>query len=485
MSQTPRRINTDRSLNRPTEQRVPQEPVPKRPMAGQPDFFNESSVSEPSASARPERAERPAAASGGNGGGRPPHHAASHAAPPPSAKRRRKKKKKTPLWLPLAVTVAVLAVISGVVVYGVRMLNRVEDSLRPDSDVEQITEEIQTLEEYKGDVVNILVCGIDYEEGREYSNDPTSNDGMTDMILYCQFDIKGGALRMLQIPRNTLVATKGRQVTLSNGKTYAATNYQINSVALSNGGSIAALAEVLYDQYKLPVDYYVSIDMQALVEMVDNFGGIEVYIPHDMSFAGSALKQGYRNLDGASAEFFVRCRHGQGYANSDIDRLNMQRYFYAGLFKRVRSMGITDVLNQLPLVFNNYIKTDMDLTTIAKMLVSFTRIDSANIMLSQTPVFMGVPNVGATNSFDGYSCVVPDAGSIAELLNTYYRNYTGPVDAAELNLVTNDWPHGSASTSANVQFVGQLDKESDDAILSGDTDVQGATTTDGQPTGGQ
>ena len=45
-------------------------------------------------------------------------------------------------------------------------------------------------------MVNILVCGIDYEEGRNYSNDPTSNDGMTDMILYCQFDIKGGALRM-------------------------------------------------------------------------------------------------------------------------------------------------------------------------------------------------------------------------------------------------------------------------------------------------
>ena len=30
-----------------------------------------------------------------------------------------------------------------------------------------------------------------------------------------------------------------------------------------------------------------------------------------------------------------------------------------------------------------------------------------------------------------------------------------------------------------------LDKESDDAILEGDTDVQGAVTTDGQPAGGQ
>ena len=476
MSQAPRRINTQRSLNRPTEQRPTE-----APLKGQPDFFQE----EPSVP-HVEQRTRPAAPAGhgGNGGNGTPPRGGAHAAPsePPRRRSKAKKRKKTPMWLPLAVTLAVVAVISGVVIYAASMVNKVEENIKPEENAASLVEEIQTLEEYKGDVVNILVCGIDYEEGRAYSSDGT-NDGMTDMILYCQFDIKGGALRMLQIPRNSLVATKGRKVNLSNGKTYAVSNYQINSVALSNDGNIAALAEVIYDQYKLPIDYYVTIDMQALVEMVDNFGGIEVYIPHDMSFAGSALKQGYRNLDGSSAEFFVRCRHGEGYSNSDIDRLNMQRYFYAGLFKRVRSMGITDVLSQLDLVFSNYIHTDMDLTTIAKMLVSFTRIDSANIMLAQTPVFMGVPNVGKTDSFDGYSCVVPDAGSIAELLNTYFRNYTGPVSAEELNLVTNDWPHGTASTSANVQFVGQLDKQSDDAILSGDTDVAGATTTDGQAAG--
>jgi len=476
MSQAPRRINTQRSLNRPTEQRPTE-----APLKGQPDFFQE----EPSVP-HVEQRTRPAAPAGhgGNGGNGTPPRGGAHAAPsePPRRRSKAKKKKKTPMWLPLAVTLAVVAVISGVVIYAASMVNKVEENIKPEENAASLVEEIQTLEEYKGDVVNILVCGIDYEEGRAYSSDGT-NDGMTDMILYCQFDIKGGALRMLQIPRNSLVATKGRKVNLSNGKTYAVSNYQINSVALSNDGNIAALAEVIYDQYKLPIDYYVTIDMQALVEMVDNFGGIEVYIPHDMSFAGSALKQGYRNLNGSAAEFFVRCRHGEGYSNSDIDRLNMQRYFYAGLFKRVRSMGITDVLSQLDLVFSNYIHTDMDLTTIAKMLVSFTRIDSANIMLAQTPVFMGVPNVGKTDSFDGYSCVVPDAGSIAELLNTYFRNYTGPVSAEELNLVTSDWPHGTASTSANVQFVGQLDKESDDAILSGDTDVAGATTTDGQAAG--
>ena len=90
----------------------------------------------------------------------------------------------------MAVTLAVLAVISGVVVYAVNMMNKVEENLKPEENATSLVEEIQTLEEYKGDVVNILVCGIDYEEGRAYSSDG-SNDGMTDMILYCQFDIKG------------------------------------------------------------------------------------------------------------------------------------------------------------------------------------------------------------------------------------------------------------------------------------------------------
>ena len=464
MSGTPRRINTDRSLGMPSPGGSasgggvpPRPPVPPQADAPQEDdgqsFFRPQPGDavprprqEPAHSAPdqdpPRGKEPPRHSSGGKKGGG-----------------KKKKRRRSPLWLPLAVVLGCMALIGCGVIYAVNYVGRIQESIRPESDAPSIVEEIQTLEEYKGDVVNILVCGIDYEEGRAYSNDG-SNDGMTDMILYCQFDIKGGALRMLQIPRNTLVTTSNRTITLSSGKTYKASNYQINSVALSNGGSIAALAEVIYDQYKLPVDYYVTINMEALTEVVDNFGGIEVYIPHDMEYNGSYLAKGYRNLDGA--------------------------YFYAALFKRARSMGIQDILNQMPIIFNNYIQTDIDLVTLGKLAVSFLQIDSANIMIAQTPVFSGgVPFVGATDSSAGYSCVVPDAGSIAELLNTYFRTYTGPVSEEELNLVTDDWPHGSVSTSANIQFVGQLDKESDDAILEGDTDVQGAVTTDGQPAGSQ
>ena len=85
MSQAPRRINTQRSLNRPTEQRPTE-----APLKGQPDFFQE----EPSVP-HVEQRTRPAAPAGhgGNGGngtpprGRGPPAPPRGAAPPQTAER--------------------------------------------------------------------------------------------------------------------------------------------------------------------------------------------------------------------------------------------------------------------------------------------------------------------------------------------------------------------------------------------------------------
>lgn len=138
MSQTPRHIKTDRSLNRPTERRAEKAPASRPVQPAQPDFFAEE---------KPAPAEPPRRA-GGSGGAKPPRRSAPAGGNEPP--RRRKKKKKTPLWLPLAVTLAVLAVISGVVVYAVGMVGRVEENLRPEEDAPSITEEIQNLVSVKG-----------------------------------------------------------------------------------------------------------------------------------------------------------------------------------------------------------------------------------------------------------------------------------------------------------------------------------------------
>ena len=80
MSQTPRHIKTDRSLNRPTERRAEKAPASRPVQPAQLDFFAEE---------KPSPAEPPRRA-GGSGGAKPPRHSAPAGGKEPP--RRRKKK---------------------------------------------------------------------------------------------------------------------------------------------------------------------------------------------------------------------------------------------------------------------------------------------------------------------------------------------------------------------------------------------------------
>lgn len=354
-----------------------------------------------------------------------------------------RRKKKNGCLMPLLVTVCVLAVI----VLGAWQI--VMHAIRPDSDTPSLKElitSIGTPDEYSGDVMNILVCGIDSDEGETRSYGDGSNDGMTDMIMYVNFDVKNKKASLLQIPRNTFV---GPSVTTDNG-TYSASNGQINSVMISNDEGITALCDVVSYTLQLPIDHYITINMKAMKEVVDTFGGIEVYVPQDIEYAGSVLRQGYQTLDGNAAEFFVRNRHGSGFARGDLDRLNMQRYFYSGLLGRIRTMTLKDAVKLTP-AFMNYVTTDLDTGTIAKLAVSLLKTDSANIMLCQLPEY------SAGERYNNNSILVGATDATAALLNQYFRTYTGEVPAGSLHFTS--WSTVGEPSDPNVQYMGQLDTE--------------------------
>lgn len=438
MSQTPRHINTSRSLNRPD------------PAAAAPRHAASSTDAKQSA---------------GGAHNEPPRRPAQGAGQKPP--RRRKKKKKMPLWLPFAVVMAIIAVISGVVVYGVSLVNKVEDSIRPDDSTPTIEEEVKTAEEYKGDVVNILVCGIDYEEGRNYSNDPTSNDGMTDMILYVHFNNETGELKMLQIPRDTMVTTDAS----------VSGNYRINGVAKTQGSdnnnNMAALCELVADQYKIHIDGYITIRLEMLTELVDLFGGVEINVPVDVDYSAigqgaSVIHAGYQTLDGAAMEFLLRAR--KVYPDGDIGRLNMQRQFYAALFRKLKSIGnIWDVARLTPAVLN-YMETDLNASTLISFAVSMLKIDSNKIMIAQMPVISGP-------KYQGQALLYPARQEDADLLNQYFRENTGPVDASQLNLCDNVVDlSGYSATDPNIQVMGGLMSEADDAQKNNNRDGSNQVT---------
>lgn len=370
-----------------------------------------------------------------------------------------KKKKKGGWWKVLLGTLLAIAVIFfGTVVF-------IMHAIAPSAGSISLNQLINTPKEYAGKEFNLLVVGIDRSTETGQETDSQVDDGMTDMILYLHFNNETGQVKMLQIPRNIFVTTDAS----------FSGNYQINAIAKtqgSNGGNnISALADEIYNIFGLHVDGYLSVRLEALTQIIDTFGGIKVYVPQEMDYGGSHLSQGYQTMDGAAAEFFLRTRHI--YADSDLGRLRMQRYFYAALFARMRSMTVWDIAKLLP-VITSQMETDLSSTELVSVAVSMLKISSSNIMFCQIPVYMG-----QAISYNGNSTVVVARQETADLLNEYFRENTGPVDASQLNIAGDDGLFdlsGLTASDPSVQFMGTLNEEISNAQQT--NNIDGSDTTD-------
>lgn len=406
-------------------------------------------------------AHKPRTAAGGNGGSRKPPRDEDDV--PHKAKGRKsgkkgssgkggngKKKKKIRWWQILLITLLVIALIFG----GAFAL--IMGAIAPEGGNIKLNQLINTPKEFQGKELNFLMIGIDRSTQKEGDdlNDAGVDDGNTDMILYVHFNNETGEMKMLQIPRDTMVTTD-RSVS---------GNYRINNIAKtqaadSDSMNMAALCEQISNMYQLPLDGYMTIRLEMLVQLVDTFGGIELYVPQEMDYKGSHLDQGYQTLNGDACEFLLRTRHI--YADGDIGRLNMQRQFYSALFRRLKSTGnIWDVAKLTPAVLN-YMETSLSASQLVSFAVSMLKIDSSKIMICQMPVKMA-------GKYNGQAVVYPARQEDADILNQYFRENTGFVDASELQLcddasVLGFDLSGYTATDANVQYMGQLNQEAADA----------------------
>lgn len=406
-------------------------------------------------------AHKPRTAAGGNGGSRKPPRDEDDA--PHKAKGRKsgkkgssgkggngKKKKKIRWWQILLITLLVIALIFG----GAFAL--IMGAITPAGGNIKLNQLINTPKEFQGKEMNFLMIGIDRSTQKEGDdlNDAGVDDGNTDMILYVHFNNETGEMKMLQIPRDTMVTTD-RSVS---------GNYRINNIAKtqaadSDSMNMAALCEQISNMYQLPLDGYMTIRLEMLVQLVDTFGGIELYVPQEMDYKGSHLDQGYQTLNGDACEFLLRTRHI--YPDGDIGRLNMQRQFYSALFRRLKSIGnIWDVAKLTPAVLN-YMETSLSASQLVSFAVSMLKIDSSKIMICQMPIKMA-------GKYNGQAVVYPARQEDADILNQYFRENTGFVDASELQLcddasVLGFDLSGYTATDANVQYMGQLNQEAADA----------------------
>ena len=403
-------------------------------------------------------------------GGKPPRKPGS--SPQGSGKGKKpKKKKKGSWWKTLLIVVLVLAIIFG----GAFAI--ITNALKPNGGISgtTISSIVNTPKEYQGKELNLLVVGIDRStEDGSVSSDGV-NDGMTDMIMWLHFDNENKSVSMLQIPRNIMVTTD-RSVS---------GNYQINAVAKTQGNSgynnIDALAQLLYDQFKLECDGYISIRLEALSELIDILGGIDVNVPEAIDYrnvkggGNSYLPAGYQRLTGAQAEFFLRAR--KTYGTSDLKRLEVQRYFYSALFARLRSMTVVDIARMLPFMLT-YVETDLSVSELVSVAVSMLKIHSDKICLARVPVYMGGNLVWPLNVEKPNSVVVVAKQETADVLNQYFRAADRQVDASELNVCQALDTSGMAPQDAAVKVMNDLNKEVVDAQQNNNHISEGDTGTD-------
>ncbi len=289
-----------------------------------------------------------------------------------------------------------------------------------------IDSDIQNSANIKKKATNFLITGIDYAEG-------TGRGKLTDVIMVVSFNMENGAINVLQIPRDTYIGTE-----YPTGK--------INAVyGNKNKGGVENLARVIYDRFRLPIDHYVTINMDGFVNLVDAIGGVEVDVKESFTLEGVTFKPGVQVLNGLKAEKFVRERYSRG---GDIGRINGQREFMAALIKKLKSLSVKEITSLAPTLMKN-VTTDMNVKTILTFAEKARKLDMANIKFHMA--------AGESAYINGYSVWTVHKEVLAKTLNENFRPFSDPVPASKLNIreVRNTISHYDDNTTTIDDILGE------------------------------
>lgn len=247
----------------------------------------------------------------------------------------------------------------------------------------------------------------------------------TDVIFIVNYNSKSGKMRMISIPRDTMVEWTSSQQDLSElRKGYRVSTTKINEMT-SYGGmenirnlTIAQIEDML----DIQIDNYVVITLDAFREIVDAIGGVEVDVPaldgnglqYDDNYQDLHihLSPGVQLLDGQAAEGLVRFR--KGYAEGDVGRIKTQQLFLEAFAKKVTSPAI---ITKAPSIINtilNTVNTDVKLTEISGYLPYLKSMKAENLSFNIVP--------GGPKYIDSKSYYVVNEEEIPEFMKEVFSD---------------------------------------------------------------
>jgi LCP family protein required for cell wall assembly len=235
--------------------------------------------------------------------------------------------------------------------------------------------------------VNILILGTDGAPNRQGSR--------SDTLMVVRLDPQSGAISMLSVPRDLLVAIPG----------YGPTN-KINA-AFSYGGVKLSL-EVTKQVLGIPINDFVVINFNGFTDIVNKLGG--AYLMVDTRYynntatddwASINIEPGYQRLDGAQTLSFVRFRHDQ---NGDFTRIARQQMFLREMKREVMSSArlssLPRFLSVMTILSHNVVSDISSLAKLYSLLTLVLQINTTHIYQTEidgsTPTINGIDYVSAT-----------------------------------------------------------------------------------------
>lgn len=182
----------------------------------------------------------------------------------------------------------------------------------------------------RGQAISILLLGIDTGDlGR-------TEQGRSDSMIVATINPNTETTTLLSIPRDTYTAIVGHGTwdKINHAYAFGGTAMSINSV------------QNLLD---IPIDFYVTVNMEGIKEVVDAVGGVSVNSPIAFSQNGYDFVVGTNHLDGEAALAFSRMRHED--PAGDTGRQGRQRLVIEAALRKMATpdtlMNYQDILASL------------------------------------------------------------------------------------------------------------------------------------------
>ena len=285
------------------------------------------------------------------------------------------------------------------------VLSSPQKTPRPTPQPELPVEEVEYPAWDGGSRINILFVGL-------RGGDPATEacPFCTDTLILLTVDPTTRTAGMLSIPRDMWVNIPGFGYSRIN------TAWTLGRGSKLPGGGPRLTMKTVSHFIGVPVDYYVQVDFDTFVDVIDLLGGVDVYnderivldpMSHGKDYPKVRLTCcGMRHMNGTVALAYARCRHAeQGCADGDIGRARRQQKVIFGIRDKVLDLeNFPRLFAQAPELYRTFshgIHTNLTLREAMELAVLVRDIpeeDIRNAVIDHTMVGFGNTILGGQNA---------------------------------------------------------------------------------------